>query len=189
MEKTYLEETRQEINSLERMNVLLSPQGVEQNRRDEEENSVGEESETLQPLPSDELVVNEQGGHVVSNKSNTTVEQVPVPSDNNGLGSIGTNDLDEGRLEKLVSVESEIVGEPGESSSEQTSTKVTEDELQRGNVVTRLVDTGVLFGTHQRGTRISTKRHETLGFRFDSMSGKRSELTEACNIGSKPTRE
>ena len=148
-----LEESRKEVDGLESVNVLGGPEVVIQECRDEEEDKVGKETNVLYTLPSDKLVVDNEGGHVVSDKRDSTVEQVPVPSDDDGVVT-RADDLDEDRLEQLVSVETKVVGEPPEGRGKDSAAKVAEDELERGDVVTGLVDSSVLLGSHQSSGRV-----------------------------------
>ena len=145
-----LEESGKEVDGLESVNVLGSPEVIVQEGWDEEEDKVGEETNVLETLPSDELVVDDEGGHVVSNKRDSTVEQVPVPSDDDRVVT-RADDLDKDRLEQLVSVETKVVGEPTKGRSKDSTSKVAEDEFERSDVVSGLVDSSVLLGSHQRG--------------------------------------
>jgi hypothetical protein len=133
--------------------MLRSPEVVVQDGREEEEDKVGKEPNVLQTFPSDEFVVDDQGREVVSTESDPTVEQVPVPTDDDRVVS-GTDDLDERRLEQLVTVETEIVGKPTKGGGKESPSKVVEDEFERGNVVSGLIDPSVLLGSHQSGGRV-----------------------------------
>ena len=148
-----LEEGRQKVDGLESVNVGRGLKGVEQNGGEEEEDKVGDESDNLESLPADKLVVDEQGRGVVPAKPDTTVEQVPVPTDNDRVVT-GADDLDERRLEELVSVESEIVGKPSKGRGKDSTSKVGKDELERLDVVSGLVDPGVLLAPHQGRARV-----------------------------------
>ena len=143
-----LEKGRQKVDGLERMDVRRGLERVKQDGRDEEEDKVGDEPDDLETFPADELVVDEEGRGVVPAEPDTTVEQVPVPPDDDRVVT-RADDLDKGRLEELVTVESEIVGEPGKRRGKETTSKVAKDELERLDVVTRLVDPGVLLASHQ----------------------------------------
>jgi hypothetical protein len=148
-----LEESRKEVDGLESVDVLGSPEVVVQERRDDEEDEIGEETNVLETLPSDELVVDDEGGHVVSDKRDSTVEQVPVPSDNDRVVT-RADDLDKDRLEQLVSVETKVVGEPTKGGSKDSTAKVAEDKFERGDVVSGLVDSSVFLGSHQGSRRV-----------------------------------
>jgi hypothetical protein len=63
--------------------------------RDQKQDGVGQESNSLHPLSSVELVVNQESGKVVSTKRDTDVDQVPQPTSHNVVASTGGNDLDE----------------------------------------------------------------------------------------------
>lgn len=148
-----LEKGRQEIDGLERVDMLGRLEGIKEDGGDEEEDKVGEETDDLESLPSDELVIDEEGGGVVPAEADATVEQVPIPSDDDRIVT-GADDLDERRLEELVPVESEIVGKPGESGGEQPPSEMTKHELERLDVVPGLIDPGVLLAPHQGRARV-----------------------------------
>lgn len=149
-----LEETGQVVNGLETVNVFRFDEGIVHGSRNQKENKVAQETKGLEPLSSNQLVVNDNGSQVVTDQGYTTVEQVPVPTDNDRVVA-GVDDLDECRLEELVTVETKVVGEPTKGSGKDSTTKVGKDQFQRLGVVSRLVDTSILFGPHQRGTRVS----------------------------------
>jgi hypothetical protein len=51
-----------------------------------EENKVEEETDTLHSLTTVQLVIDQEGGHVVSNERDSDVDQVPEPSSHDALG-------------------------------------------------------------------------------------------------------
>lgn len=118
-----------------------------------EENKVEEETDTLHSLTTVKLVINQERSHVVTNECDGDVDQVPEPSSHDAL-AIRVQDLDESRLEELVAVECEIVGEPCTGGSDNSSSEVAEDELERLDIVAGLVHSCVLLGLLESGTRI-----------------------------------
>lgn len=118
-----------------------------------EEKEVEEETDTLHSLTSVQLVIDQQRGHVVPDERDTDINQVPQPPGHDAL-CIGIQNLDECRLEQLVSVECEIVCEPCSGSGDKSTPEVTKDELEGLDVVPGLVDPCVLLGLLQGGGRV-----------------------------------
>ena len=116
------EERRQEVHGLELVRSLLSVVVVVESRNDEAE-EVSKETDDHHPLATVELVVDHERSKVVSDESDEAVEQIPQPGDHDGL-VVGVNGHDELRLEQLGTVEEDIGGKPGTSSSKDTSTEV-----------------------------------------------------------------
>lgn len=152
-----VEEGGKEVHGLESVGSLGTGVVFEVEGRDDEEDEVGNETDNHHPLASVELVVDEEGGHVVTNEGDTDVAKVPQPADHDGLvaWSEGSDEL---RLEKLVAVKEDVVGVPGTSSSDHAWTKVSESKLKGLSVVTSdlllLLGCGELLrsGTHLVGT-------------------------------------
>ena len=130
-----VEERRQEVHGLESVNVLRLCEEVEMEGRDNEEDEVSHETDDHHPLTSVQLVVDHNGGKVVSTKGDTDVDQVVKPADHDGVVA-RSNDLDKLVLEQLVAVEEDVVGEPRTSSSDQAGSEVAEGKLQGNNIVT-----------------------------------------------------
>ena len=87
------------------------------------------------------------GGHIVSNKRDTNVDQVPVPTNDHVRNSLGGNDFNERSFEELVAVEEEVVEEPASGGSDKSAAKVAGDQFERLDIVTGLVDTAVPLGS------------------------------------------
>lgn len=140
-----VEEGRQKVHGLERVDtgragvVLISEGG------DDKHEETHKEADLLHPLTAVELVVDEEGGSVVTSEGDNNVDQVPRPSSHEGVGVVG-DDLDELTLEELVAVEENVVAEPGASGGEQTATEVGEAGLEGSDVVASDAGTALGFG-------------------------------------------
>lgn len=130
-----VEEGRQEVHGLERVNVFGRSVVLVVEARDNEEDEAHEETHLLHPLTAVQLVVDKERGSVVSAQGDTNVEQTVQPVGHDGL-LVGQDDGNELRLEQLVSVEENIVGEPAGRSSKETEAKMLEGHAQRLNIVT-----------------------------------------------------
>lgn len=147
-----VEEGRQEVHGLERVDtgragvVLISEGG------DDKHEEAHEETDLLHPLAAVELVVDKEGGSVVTSERDGNVDQVPGPSGQEGVGVVG-DDLDELTLEELVAVEENVVAEPSTSGGDQTATEVGEARLEGSGVVSSDAGTGLCFSKLLGGVR------------------------------------
>jgi len=141
-----LEERREEVEGLETRNVFRGLELVEPDGTNEEDDTVTQEPDNLHPLATVELVVDEERGHVVTGERDTDIYQVPKPAIHEVGSSVGRYDLDEGGSEQLVAVEKEIIEEPPAAGTDHAATKVVEDELEIGDVVTGDVGASLSVG-------------------------------------------
>ena len=98
-------------------------------------------------------MIDQQSGHVITDQRNANVDQVPEPSSHHAL-AIRIQNLDERRLEELVTVECEIVGKPCTGRCDDSTAKVVEDELERLDVVAGLIDSSMLLGLFEGSGRV-----------------------------------
>lgn len=122
--------------------------------RNQEEDTIGQETNDLHSATTVELVVNEEGGEVVSDELDEDVDQVPEPGGGDVTARVGRDDLDERRLEELVSVEQEVVEEPVGSGTEETASEVAGNELEILDIVSGLVDVVVPLGSLKGARRV-----------------------------------
>jgi len=137
-----VEETREEVHGLERVDTSSGVVVVVESWDDEGE-EVTEETNVHHQDTAVKLVVDEERGEVVTDKLNTDVEQVPEPTDDNGL-VVWRKNTDKLGLEELVAVEENVVTEPGTSGGDKTESKVLDAHLERSNIVTS--DVRLLLG-------------------------------------------
>lgn len=110
---------------------------------DDKHEEAHEETNLLHQFAAVELVVDEEGGSVVTSEGDCNVDQVPGPGGHEGVGVVG-DDLDELALEELVAVEEDVVAEPGTRGGEQTATEMGEAGLEGSDVVAS--DAGAALG-------------------------------------------
>lgn len=134
-----VEERRQEIHGLEGGNTLDRGVVLVVEGGNDKQDEVHEESQLHHVLATEQLVVDEEAGAVVSCERDDDVDQVPCPAGHDG-GSVRGEDTDELRLEQLVTVEEDIVAEPCSGGGEQAATKVGEGQAERLGVVAGHVD-------------------------------------------------
>lgn len=139
-----VEERAQEVHGLEGLDVLGAAVVVEVEGRDDKQNEAEHKTNDLHPLATVQLVVDQEGGHVVSAQRDTDIDQVPQPGGHDRAGC-GTDHLDELTLEELVAVEENIVGEPATSSCEYAESEVLEGQLQGLGIITS--DGSLLLGS------------------------------------------
>lgn len=155
-----VEEGRQEVHSLERLDVGGLKVVLVVESGNDEENKAEQETNLLHPLTTVEFVVNEEGSQVVTAEGNTGIEQVVKPAGHQG-SLVGENNADELRLEKLVAVEEDVIGEPTEGSGDETRPEVLQCKTKRLHIVTG--NGGLLFdglellrgGFHVVGTEVN----------------------------------
>lgn len=128
------EEGRQVVDGLEGVNVLGLDEVVVEERGDDEEEEHHEETDSLHADSTVELVVHEQGSEVVSDERDGDVDQVVEPAVHDGRVD-GDDDLDERRLEELGAVEEEIGREPASGRTDESTSEVADEELERLDVV------------------------------------------------------
>lgn len=148
-----VEERRQKVHGLEGTNTLDRGVVLVVERRNNKQDEVHEETQLHHVLATEELVVDEEGGEVVSAEGDDDVDQVPGPAGHDG-GAFGGEDLDELRLEQLVAVEEDVVAEPRAGGGDQATAKVGEGQAERLGVVAGDVD--LLLGHVQL---LAGKRH------------------------------
>lgn len=137
-----VEEGRQEVHGLERVDTSRAGVVLISEGRDDKHEEAHKETNLLHPLAAVELVVDKEGGGVVTSERDGNVDQVPGPSGQEGVGVVG-DDLDELTLEELVAVEEDVIAEPSTSGGEQTATKVGEARLEGSGVVASDAGTGL----------------------------------------------
>ena len=142
-----VEEGRQEVHGLEAVDtggrgVVLVLEGG-----DDEHEEAHEETDLLHVLTTVHLVVDEERGEVVTGQLHGDVDQIPGPVGHQTGGGT-TNDGDELALEELVTVEENVVGEPGTGSSNETATEVAENGLKSVEIVSG--DVGLSLGGSKR---------------------------------------
>ena len=104
------EERRNEIAGLECVDARWSRVvGVVECWNNEAE-EVRDETDDLHPLAAVQFIVNQERGKVVSDKLDTNVSKIPKPVRCDARG-IWIDDGDELRLEELVAVEKDVIGE------------------------------------------------------------------------------
>jgi len=130
-----LKEGREEVHSLELLDVGLGGVILELRARNDEEEEVHEEPESHHVLATIEFVVDQETCEVVAAKGDTNVDQVVEPAGHDRSGA-GTDDLDELALKQLVAVEEDIIHIPGTGSGDDTATEVVERQLERLGIVT-----------------------------------------------------
>ena len=132
-----VEEGGQEVHGLKGVDALDGFVVVVVERRDDEEDEVHEETELHHSLSSDQLVVDQEGGHVVTAEGDGDVDEVPEPAGHDVAGfSNGRIDgSNECGLEELVAVEENVVGEPGSGSSDEAGGEVLEGQLQGLDII------------------------------------------------------
>lgn len=121
---------------------------------DHEEHGITQEPNNLHSLPAVKLVVDQKGSEVVSTQTDTYVDHVPVPRHNDITGRVRADNLNESGGEELVTIEQEVVEEPTQSGTNQTTSKMSADKLERMKIVAGLVDSHVLLGTTKSGRRV-----------------------------------
>lgn len=104
--------------------------------RDDEENEIEEETDLHHGLATVELIIDEEGGKVVTSEGCSNVDQTPQPSGHDIIAAPWGDNLDELRLEELVAVEENIITEPGAGGSDDTRAEVAKCELERLNIIT-----------------------------------------------------
>ena len=129
-----VKERRQEVHGLEGMNAVDTGVVLVVEGRNDEQDEIHQETDLLHILPSVKLVVNKEGGQVVSTKRDSDIDQVPEPAGHDGC-VCGFNNLDEIRLEELVAIEEDVVTEPGSSCGKKTTSEVLDAEVKRLHVV------------------------------------------------------
>jgi len=132
-------EGREEVDELEDTNVLRFQQRVVEASRDEEEDEVKEEAQSLHPHATEELPVDRQSGSVVTGKLHTHVTHGPKPV--GGNRGVRGNNFDEVTLENFVAVKHEIVAEPSTGRAEETMPVICHQKAERHPVIAlNLVD-------------------------------------------------
>jgi len=109
-------------------------EGFEFEGADNENDENDAESDVLHSSTAVESMIDKESCHVVADKRDTDIEEVPVPSDYDCCG--GIEDFNECTGKDLGSIEEEIVTEPAASCSDKTMPVMIEDEFQRFDVVT-----------------------------------------------------
>jgi hypothetical protein len=130
-----VEERRQEVHGLESVDTVGGAVVLVVESRNNKQDEVHQEPNLLHPFPTVELVVDQERSEVVTSKGATNIDQVPEPASHDGSGA-RAKDLDELRLEKLVSVKEDIVAEPSASCCGETSSEVRESQFERVDIVT-----------------------------------------------------
>lgn len=102
--------------------------------RDDEEDEIHEEAELLHTFPADEFNIDQERSKIITTKGDTDINQVPEPTCHDG-GVSGGNDWDELRLEEFVSVEEDVVAEPGACCGDETTAEVVASQLERLHIV------------------------------------------------------
>lgn len=104
-------ERGEEIQELEGLDTRPRlRQGLIMERRNDEADEIHHEPNTLHPLTSIKLMVNEPRSSVISSERTSDIDQVVQPTSHNTRSWL--DNLDELRLENLVSVEEKIIAEP-----------------------------------------------------------------------------
>lgn len=101
---------------------------------DDKNDKNDEKSYGLHPNTAVESMIDKKRCHIVADKRDPDVQEVPVPSSYDGCS--GIKDLDESAGKDFGSVEEEVVAEPVACRSYKTMPVMTEDELQRFDVIT-----------------------------------------------------
>lgn len=112
---------------------------------DDKHEEAHEEADLLHHLAAVELVVDEERGEVVAGERDGNVDEVPGPVGHERLGVVG-DDLDELALEKLVTVEEDVVAEPGTGGGDETAAKLAKARLEGIDIVAGDVGAGLGLG-------------------------------------------
>ena len=106
-------------------------------RRDDEEDEVHEETELHHSLSPDQLVVDQEGGQVVTAEGDGDVDEVPEPAGHDiaGFSNGRVDGSNECGLEELVAIEENVVGEPGSGSGNEAGSEVLEYQLQGLDII------------------------------------------------------
>ena len=137
-----VKETGKEVHGLERVDTLGGVVLVVEGWNDKGE-EISEETNVHHQNTAVELVIDEEGSQVITDKFDTDVEQVPEPANDDGL-VVGRQDLDKLRLEELVAVKEDVVTEPRAGGSDETHAEVLDAHLEGCRVVSS--DVGLLLG-------------------------------------------
>lgn len=132
-----VEEGGEEVHGLEGVDTLDRLVVVVVERWHDKEDEVHEETELHHALSANELVVDEEGGEVVTAEGDGNVDEVPEPAahDVAGLRDGGVDGCNECGLEELVSIEEDVVGKPGSGGGDKTGSEVLECQLQGLHII------------------------------------------------------
>lgn len=139
-----VEERGEEVHGLEGVDAGGRVVVVVVESWNDKEDEVEQETDLHHHLASVELIVDEEGGHVVTSERYSNVDQVPQPAGHDIAAGAWRDDGNKLRLEELVSIEENIVTEPGTGGREDARSEVSESELKRINIVPG--DVGILLG-------------------------------------------
>jgi len=99
-------------------------------------------------------VVDQECCKIVSHERNTDIDQIPQPARHDIVLCARGDDFDECGSKQLVTVEQEVVEEPSGRGTNDTTAKMGEDELERLEIVSRLVYPRVLLRSSKSGRRV-----------------------------------
>ena len=130
-----VEERRQEIHGLERVNaggrgIVLVVEG-----RNDKHKEAEEEADLLHHFAAVHLVIDEERSEVVTSQRYRDVDQVPSIARHEGFRVV-RDDLDKGSLEKLVAIKENIIAKPCASSGKKTSAKMFDTATKGVDIIT-----------------------------------------------------